>query len=53
MVILHAVCEMRDVIHSYDMTAASVQDLHYPKDVQWEFHDCMMLGDKGYLSVHM
>lgn len=50
---LHAVCGIRGVIHSYDMTAASVHDLHYLKDVQWEYHDCMMLGDKGYLSAHI
>lgn len=48
---LHAVCGIRGVIHSYDMTAASVHDLHYLKDVQWEYHDCLMLGDKGYLSA--
>jgi hypothetical protein len=35
------------------MTAASVHDLHYLKDVQWEYHDCMMLGDKGYLSTEV
>ncbi len=48
---LHAVCGISGVIHSYDMTAANVHDLHYLKDVQWEYHDCMMLGDKGYLST--
>ena len=48
---LHAVCGIRGVIHSYDMTAASVHDLHYLNDVRWEYHDCMMLGDKGYLSA--
>ena len=32
---LHAVCGIRGVIHSYDMTAASVHDLHYLKDVCW------------------
>lgn len=48
---LHAVCGIRGVIHSFDMTAASVHDLHYLKDVQWEYHDCLMLGDKGYLSA--
>lgn len=48
---LHAVCGIRGVVHSYDMTAASVHDLHYLKDVQWEYHDCLMLGDKGYLSA--
>lgn len=50
---LHAVCGTQGVIHSYDMTAASVHDLHYLKDVRWEYHDCMMLGDKGYLSVEV
>ena len=48
---LHALCGVRGVIHSYDMTAANVHDLHYLKDVQWEHHDCMILGDKGYLSA--
>ena len=48
---LHAVCCIRGVIHSYDVTAASVHDLHYLNDVHWEYHDCMMLGDKGYLSA--
>lgn len=50
---LHAVCGIRGVMHSYDMTAASVHDLHYLKDVQWEYHDCLMLGDKGYLSAEV
>ena len=35
------------------MTAASVHDLHYLNDVRWEYHDCMMLGDKGYLSAEI
>lgn len=48
---LHAVCGISGVIHSYDMTAANVHDLHYLKDVQWEYHDCLMLGDKGYLNA--
>jgi len=51
---LHAVCGISSVIHSYDMTAANVHDLHYlKKDVQWEYHDCMILGDKGYLSAEV
>lgn len=50
---LHAVCGIRVVIHSYDMTAASVHDIHYLNDVRWEYHDCMMLGDKGYLSAEV
>lgn len=50
---LHAVCGIRGVIHSYDMTAASVHDIHYLNDVRWEYHDCKMLGDKGYLSAEV
>lgn len=50
---LHAVCGIRVVIHSYYMTAASVHDIHYLNDVRWEYHDCMMLGDKGYLSAEV
>lgn len=50
---LHAVCGISGVIHSYDMTAANVHDIRYLKDVQWEYHDCMILGDKGYLSAEV
>lgn len=47
---LHAVCGIRG-IHSYDMAAESVHALHCLKDVQMEYCDCMMLGDKGYLGM--
>ena len=50
---LHAVCGTGGVIHSYDMTAASVHDIHYLNDVKWRYHDCMMLADKGYLSAEV
>jgi len=49
----HAVCRIRDVIHSYDMTGSSVHDFHYLNDVHWEYHECMMLGDKGYLNAEV
>lgn len=48
---LYAVSGIRGVVHSYDMTAASVHDLNFLNDVRWGYHDCMMLGDKGYLST--
>ncbi len=35
------------------MTAANVHDSHYLKDAQWEHHDCLMFGDKGYLGVEI
>ena len=47
----HAVCGISGVILSYDMTAANVHDLNYLQDVKWQYHDCLMLGDKGYLSA--
>lgn len=50
---LHALCGTSGVIHSFDMTAANVHDLHYLEDVRWEYHDCVILGDRGYLSAPM
>ena len=36
---LHAVCGLRGVIHSFDLTAANVHDIHYMKDVKFEFSE--------------
>ena len=47
---LHAVTSMRGVIHSFDLTKASVHDLHYLNDVNIEMEDCTLIGDKAYLS---
>jgi hypothetical protein len=47
---LHAVASMRGVIHSFDLTKASVHDLHYLSDVNVEMEDCTLIGDKAYLS---
>ncbi|MBO4738899.1 MAG: IS982 family transposase [Bacteroidales bacterium] len=47
---LHALCGLSGVIHSYDLTKASVHDLHYIKEIQPFYHDCTIIGDKGYLS---
>ena len=35
---LHAVCGLSGVIHSYDLSKASVHDLNYMKDVKLEYH---------------
>ena len=48
---LHAQYGISGVIHSYDMTAANVHDLQFLKDVQWEYNNCTILGDKGDLSA--
>lgn len=48
---LHAVCGVSGVIHSYDLTQASVHDLKYLNDVRQDFFQCTIIGDKGYLSA--
>lgn len=48
---LHAICGVSGVIHSYDLSKASVHDLHYMKDVKWQYHDCSIYGDKEYIGA--
>lgn len=48
---LNALCGIIGLVHSYDMTAANVHDIRYLKNMKWEYHDCTILGDKGYLSA--
>lgn len=48
---LHALCGLSGVIHSYDLTKASVHDIHYLQDIKPLYHDCSIFGDKGYISA--
>lgn len=48
---LHAVCSVNGVIKDFDLTNASVHDIHYLKDVKNQMKDCVLLADKGYLSA--
>lgn len=47
---LHAVCSVKGVFQSVDISPASVHDIHYLKDIKQQIKDCTLLGDKGYLS---
>lgn len=47
---LHAVCSVSGVFQSFDLSPASVHDIHYLKDIQTQIKDCTLLADKGYLS---
>jgi hypothetical protein len=47
---LHSVCSASGVIESLDLTKASVHDVHYLKDVQELFSNCIITGDKGYIG---
>ncbi|RMG81272.1 MAG: IS982 family transposase [Bacteroidetes bacterium] len=48
---LHAVCSIDGVFKSFDISKASVHDIHYLKDIKTQFRECVILGDKGYLSA--
>lgn len=50
---LHAVCSIDGVFENFDLTQASVHDIHYLKDIQLQMTDCVLLGDKGYLSAEI
>ncbi len=47
---LHSVCSSTGVFKSFDLTPASVHDIHYLQDVKQQMNDCVLIGDKGYLS---
>ena len=48
---LHAVCGLSGVIHSFDLTKASVHDIHYLKDVKVDYSNCTVIGDRGYIRI--
>ena len=48
---LHAVCSLNGAIKSLDISKASIHDIHYLKDIKEQFDNCIILGDKGYLSA--
>ncbi|MFD1616154.1 IS982 family transposase [Gelatiniphilus marinus] len=48
---IHAVCSVEGVFKSFEISKASVHDIHYLNDVKSQFSDCVILGDKGYLSA--
>jgi hypothetical protein len=47
---LHSVCTPAGVIESLDLSKASVHDIHYLKDVKDLLSNCILTGDKGYVS---
>lgn len=47
---LHSVCSAAGVIESLDLTKASVHDVHYLRDVKELLQNCIITGDKGYIS---
>lgn len=50
---LHALCGLSGVIHSYDLSKASVHDINYLNDIKPLYHDCSIFGDKGYVGAEV
>lgn len=48
---LHAVCTVDGVFTDFNLTGASVHDIHYLKNIKLMYENCTILGDKGYLSI--
>ena len=49
---LHAVCNTDGVFSDFELTKASVHDIHYLKNIKQNHYNCTVLGDKGYLSLN-
>ena len=47
---LHAVCGTNGVFTSFDITAASIHDIRYLDDLKYDYCNCTLIGDKGYIS---
>lgn len=48
---IHGICSINGVFQSIDITPASVHDIHLLKDLKYQYSNCTILGDKGYLSA--
>ena len=46
---LHAVCTPHGVLKTFDLSKASVYDIHYLSNLKAQLHHCVLVGDKVYL----
>ena len=47
---LHAVCDKNGIFHSFDFSHANVHDVNYLNDIKENFQNCLLIGDRGYIS---
>jgi hypothetical protein len=40
----------RGVFQTFDISQASVHNIHYLNDIKVQFSDCVLIADRGYLS---
>ncbi|MEC5396092.1 IS982 family transposase, partial [Bergeyella sp. RCAD1439] len=50
---LHAVCDKNGIFHSFDFTPANVHDVNYLHDIKENFKNCLLIGDRGYVSKEL
>lgn len=48
---LHGVCTVSGVFTSLEITKANVHDIAFLNEIKGQLSDCVLLGDKGYLSA--
>ena len=46
----HCVCSPSGIIQYYDLSPAHIHDINYLHDIQDQFKNCILIGDKGYRS---
>lgn len=50
---IQATCGLSGVIHSYDISKASVHYINYLKDFKLLYHDCSIFGDRAYIGAEI
>jgi len=50
---LHGITSVTGVITDFDLSTASKADIHFLDDIKDKYIDCLILGDKAYLSNPM
>lgn len=46
----HGVCSLNGVLTSFDLSKANHADIQYLKDIEPNYSNCLLLGDKAYLD---
>ena len=47
---LHGICSISAIFHSLDITKSEDHNIRFLKNVKQQISDCVLLGDRGYLS---
>jgi hypothetical protein len=47
---LHGLASLNGIIADFELTKASVADIHYLQEIKYQYAGCTILGDRAYLS---